>query len=146
MIDEPAYTPAQVERILKNYLAIRSMLDGSSRPPMVVPPADSAPDAVTPADRGPFSIPQHAKPHIDGKARARATEELLVCSLDLEDGIKRIPKREATVLAQYFIYETHTLEDLCADWNVNSRASMHKIIKRLVRKLTEVMNYGDLSR
>lgn len=146
MMVEPAYTPAQVERILKNYLTIRSMLDGSSRPPMVVLPADPKPADEPLLDRGPFSIPKHARVHIDGKARARATEELLVCTLDLEDGIKRMPKREAVVLAQYFIYESHTLEELCADWNVNSRASMHKIIKRLVRRLTEVMNYGEYAR
>lgn len=145
MTHEPAYTPAQVERLMKNYLAIRSMLDGSSRPPMVTMPPDPK-EVEQPPDRGPFSVPKRASVHVDGKARARATEELHVSTLDLEIGIKKLPKREAQVLALYFIYESHTLEDLCADWNVNSRASMHKILKRLVRKLTEVMNYGECTR
>lgn len=144
MTYELSYTPAQVERLLKNYLTIRSMLDGSPRPPMVQMLVTEQEEPVE--DRGPFSKPHRARGVIDGKARARAVEELHVSALDLEIGMQRMPTREANVLLHYFVMETHTLEDLCADWNVHSRASMHKIVKRIVRRLTEVMNYGEFAR
>lgn len=145
--DRPVYTPVQVERLLKNYLAIRSVLLGSTRQP-----ADRVFYVDTPQDAErferpfgfdgkpwPMNEPQHARKTVDGKAKARAATELHVSVIDLENGMRRLPDDDLELVYKYYLFQTHTLEELCAERSIPSPETMRRRLKRVLRRLTEVM-------
>lgn len=145
MHDDLSYTPHQVERLLRNYFQIKSVLHGSSRPPADRaapvndrPQEDQRPHPIK--DFVPFSEPRHARGHIDGKARARAATELHVSVMDLEIGLTRLSDHDLELVYKYFLFGTHTLDELCIDRGVTSRASMSKLLQRVLRRLTKAMN------
>lgn len=145
----PTYRPHEVERLAQNYLHIRSTLLGSSRPSAqrfyITPPADPASRSERPfGDNGtspwPFREPRRASPVIDGKARAQAALELHVVTLDFELALKRMPDRDLELLYKYYVFGTHTLDDLCLERGITSRGSMSDVLMRMIRRLTRLMN------
>lgn len=148
--DQPAYTVAQVERLLKNYFEIRSVLHGSSRPPLarnyltVTQPKQGVevPFGYNKDENWPYSAQlRKAKTHVDGKARARATEELLVSVIDLEMALAVLSNSDFDLVYKYFIAGTHTLDQLCKERGVKDRGGMSQLMSRVLRRLTRVLNY-----
>lgn len=133
------YTVNQLERLLTNYVTIRGMLAGDP------PSGDGDPYFHDTVDngRGPFSQPKHAKVPRDGKARARAREELHCAVIDIEsaltaedeDGYPRISNNDCWLIVWYWIYRKYTLEELCEHVGHASRGSMLRRCRRAVSNL-----------
>lgn len=131
------YTPAQVERIAENYFMIKSALYGSPRVPHdrhIFNTEESTKQAL------PMQEPNHAKPVIDGKAKAQNTLELHCAAMDFEMGVERLPERDAELLLKYFVFGTHTLDELCAERGITSKGSMSDLLSRIIKRLTRIMN------
>lgn len=147
---DPSYRPHEVERIAQNYLHIRSTLLGSSRPSANrfyltknphPPKRGERPfgdDGTTP---WPFLEPKAASPVIDGKARAQAALELHVVAMDFEVALKRMPDHDLELLYKYYVFGTHTLDELCRERGITSRGSMSDVLMRMIRRLTRLMNH-----
>lgn len=87
----------------------------------------------------PFQIKGHAQSKPKGKEKARAREELLIMLVEVDQGLSQMTCDERRDLIEYYVNETKTMEELCKERRQNSAAvGMH--LKRLVTKLTEVMN------
>lgn len=146
-----AYTTALVEKILRNYLDIRATLEGNAqrvhdtycavkRPNFDKQRRASRRRAFGQTDeRWPFMEPQHAKPPMDGKAKARAMEELHCAAIDLETAFPRLLKDEQELLLKYHVYQTHTLDELTKELGLASRGAMQQRIYRVVRNLAGEM-------
>lgn len=122
-----AYTPTMVERILRNYLDIRSTLfaRGQQLPDLYVGPRKEG--------------TRHARTITDGKAKARLIEELHVSTIDIANGLQRLHEDDVDIIIKYHVYKTHTLDDLIRERGTVSRGSMQRRVFRAVQRLTRVM-------
>jgi len=123
-----AYTPAQVERILRNFLDIRATLEarGQQLPDLYI---------TGPKREG----TRHARMTTDGKAKARLMEELHVATIDILDGLHRVSHDDAYLLINYYILGNSTLDDFVRERKMHSRGSMQRRIARAVQRLTRVL-------
>lgn len=135
-----AYTVNQLERLLGSYLEIRGLLAGD-------PPSGGDGNLYIFDEidngRGPFGQPKHAKAPRDGKAQARAREELHCAVIDIEmaltavdeDGYPRISNNDLWLIVNYWIYQYYTLQELCDAVGTTSRGSMLRRCRRAVANL-----------
>jgi hypothetical protein len=144
------YTTSNVERLLRSYLDIKQTLEtrGQILPDLYTmkpKPRSSVglPFGQTPSGKAwPFMEPQRAKAPTDGKRQARQMEELHVCCLDIEEALPKVTDDDLELLYKFYIFQTHTLDDLVAERKVTSRGSMRQRCHRAVERLTRVLEYG----
>jgi hypothetical protein len=146
--EEVTYTPRLVERLLKSYLDIRYTLEGKS-PELpdtyAVVHKRTAPPERTPfgmtasATAWPFMEKRPALHRTDGKKQARTMEELHVACLDIENALQYLSNDDLTIVYQYLIFQTHTLDELVAERGLVSRGSMQSRVKRIVKRVTKLM-------
>lgn len=143
------YTATMVERLLRNYLDLRATIGGRGQQLTDVYVATKA--RASPRERPlghqvgqtwPFMEPRHARPPLDGKARARQFEELHCAIIDLEAALARTHDDDLELLYKYFILQTHTLDALVAERQVTSRGSMRQRVWRAVERLAREMERG----
>lgn len=84
--------------------------------------------------------PRHARPAVDGKAKAQNALELHCAAMDFELGVEKLSDRDLELLLKYFVYGTHTLDELCAERGMSSKGSMSDLLSRIIRRLTRIMN------
>lgn len=133
------YTEGSVERLLRNYLDIRATLEGNTQKlhdTYTIPLKQQQ-------QTNPFSIPRHAKPPRDGKAKARFLEELLCAVIDLEEAFPRLSPDDQELLLKYHISQGYTLDELMAERGVTSRGSMQLRIRRSVQRLVRELEYHE---
>jgi hypothetical protein len=131
------YTPAQVERIAQNYFQIKSGLYGFTKVPNdrhIFNTEESTQHFL------PMQEPRHARPVIDGKAKAQNSLELHCAVMDFEIALEKLPDRDLELLYKYHVFATHTLEELCVERGISSRGSMSDLLTRIVKRLTRIMN------
>lgn len=147
------YTPAQVERIAKNYPQIKSMIYGSTKVPMdreifIAPPSkDDGTEKPLGWERGkgwPMSEPKHARAPVDGKTKAQNQLELHAAAMDFEIGMSKLSPKDADLVIKYYVLGTHTLEELCIDRGISSKGSMSDLLTRVIKRLTRIMNNEQL--
>lgn len=145
--EELAYTPRLVEKLLKNYLDIRYTLEGKS-PDLpdtyavnVKQTYQRVPFGMQPSEAPwPFMEKLHATSPRDGKKQAREMLELHMSCLDIERALKLLDDDDLKLIYQYFIFQTHTLDELVAERGLTSRGSMQSRTQRVLKKLTRIMN------
>jgi hypothetical protein len=140
------YTTRTVERLLRNYLAIRFTLEGrgqqlSDTYVVKAPVQKRTPKPLGMQNTWPFLDPKHAHEPTDGKAKSRLIEELHVSVLDLERGFQHLADDDLELIYKYHVFQTHTLDDLVAERQVTSRGSMSQRIYRAVQRLTRVLEH-----
>lgn len=143
------YSVSSVERLLRNYLNIRYLLDVNAQQlrdtsVSVGPNAETRREMPLGMSRTdtvawPFRETRHARPPIDGKARARAREELHCSVIDLENVFPYLSKEDQELLTKYHVYQTHTLDDLTAERGLTSRGAMQRRILRSVGRLRNLL-------
>jgi hypothetical protein len=152
-----AYTVATTERLLRNYTQIRNVIAGNApqqsnenayltartsfmrEQPLGQGPRDERP--------WPFMEKKHARGVRDGKAQARAREELWVSVIDVEealfavdkDGHPLIQPDDNFILIQYYIHQNFTLDEMCKKFGVTSRGSMQRRCLRAVERLVRIL-------
>lgn len=135
----PSYTVAQVERIAQNYFHIKSALYGFTKVPndrhIFITDDGSKAEKLLPMQEV-----RHARPVIDGKAKAQNNLELHCAVMDFEIALEKLPKRDLDLLLKYHIFGTHTLEELCAERGISSKGSMSDLLARILKRLTRIMN------
>ena len=148
---EWVYSPKTVEKILRNYLDIKYTLEGKSPelPDTYVVTlkrqygTERVPLGMTSSSAPwPFMEPKGATKMVDGKATARLMEDLLVSCLDLENGLKRLHDTDLKLLYLYYIFQTHTLDELAAEIGITSKGSLQRRLQRIVSRLTRFMEQG----
>jgi hypothetical protein len=137
------YTASQVERTLKNYLAVKSFLAGNvqqlhdatlpTRKKQLEP--KERPLGYSEQEAWPFHEARHARPPRDGKAKARSIEDLHCAILDIEDALSRLPDDDLALVYRYHIFQTHTLDELVAEIGLSSKGSMQRRMYRIVKKM-----------
>lgn len=154
------YTPALVERLLRNYIDIRASFEGRSQRIHDSSLAIKRPTAYAEQPLGsggrpfPFMERHHASTPMDGKKRARSMEDLHCSVIDIEEGLAKLheiavcgPTENRRLQAQedyffivvYYILHLYTLDELMALRGVTSRGSMQKRVFRAVQRLTKIM-------
>jgi hypothetical protein len=123
------YTTAMVERILRNFVDIRCMLEARGQ---------QLPDTylIGPRREG----TRHTRGPTDGKAKSRQIEELHVSTIDIVDGLARLSEDDRRLIVDYHIKQTKTLDDLVKEFKTQSRGSMQQRVYRSVARLTRTMN------
>jgi hypothetical protein len=141
------YTVSHVERVLRRYLDIRCALEGSSQQLLDLyvtqgKKSKQAPQPLGQTKTGqpwPFMEPQHAKPPMDGKAKARLMEDLHVSVLDIDEAFPKLSDDDQYLILEYHIKQSKTLDEFMAERKVTSRGSMQRRIARSVQRLTRYM-------
>jgi len=87
----------------------------------------------------PFREPRHAKPPRDGKAKASQMETIWVSMLDLERGLSKLSDDELSLLYKYYLFQTHTLEELAVELQVDYPMTVLRRANLIVKHLTKVM-------
>jgi hypothetical protein len=154
------YTPALVERLLRNYLDIRNTFEGRAQrlhdASLVKKTIVSY--AEKPLGSGnrpyPFMERQHVASPPDGKRRARSMEDLHCSVIDIEDALAELyqtclygrtenirfqAQEDYFFLINYYILHLYTLDELMELRGVSSRGSMQKRVFRAVQRLTKIM-------
>lgn len=90
----------------------------------------------------PFMTKQHASIPIDGKRKAQMNEEIIVSMIDLEQGLKYLTDEYLSLIYKHYLFQTHTIQDLCNEQGVTSRGSMRNKCYRALCALTRYMNNG----
>jgi len=146
--DPPVYTPRFVEKILKNLMDIRYTLTGKS---FELPDTYAVsvqrhyqegrvPFGMTPSSQPwPFMEHKRATTKTDGKANARLMEELHVAALDIEDAVSKLTEDDQKIVFMYYIYQTHTLDELAVSLGLRSRGSTQQRVQRIVNKITRLV-------
>ncbi len=138
------YTVGIVERLLRNYLDIRSYLEGKGQllpDTYTVKPAPRTNKERMPLGQTalsqpwPFMEAPRARAPMDGKARARTIQDLHVSCLDIEEALKKLHDDDVELLLKYHILQTHTLDQLVVERQVTSRGSMQRRVRRAVERL-----------
>jgi hypothetical protein len=146
------YTVGLVERLLRHFLDVRYLLDVNvqklndtsvvrlkeHRTKRELPLGMSISDTQD----WPFRERRHARSPIDGKARARAREELHCAILDIEEAFPRISDEDQELIIKYHILQTHTLDELVRERQLSSRGAMQRRILRAVERLRREMERG----
>lgn len=154
------YSVGQVERLLRSYLSIRNVILGNAPQqgadnPYLTGRTAPVPDHRRPLGMGPMEgrpwpmmEPRHARKVRDGKAQARAREDLHCAVIDIEtalaatdrDGVPLLSRTDRWLLVEYFIYGNYTLDELCALLGTVSRGSMQRRCQRALERLVAVMD------
>lgn len=87
----------------------------------------------------PFQEKGHAQSKPDGKAKAKAREELHIMLIDLERGLSQLSVHDYNLLVDYLVNEDVTLDELCEAKN-KDKQTIAMLIKRTIDKLVEKMN------
>jgi hypothetical protein len=90
----------------------------------------------------PFLEPRGARSPRDGKRKAKQILEIHVSMLDLENGLRALTDEDLALIYRYLLFQTHTLEQLCAEWGTKDVPSMYHRIMRAVDRLVFNMEYG----
>jgi hypothetical protein len=147
-----AYSPRQVERLLQNYLSFRSSQitpSASSNESQVeywtyVTPGHERPLGYTPKQSPyPFMVPKNASSPINGKQKARQLEDIVVSMCDLEESLPSLSDDYLELIYKHYLFQSHTIQDLCTEQNTTSRGSMRNKCFRALRALTSHMNGED---
>lgn len=145
----PAYTQGTVIRLLTNYVEIRSTLvDHMPKPikPLYTTTAKyffrEKPFGSSSSTPWPFMTKGHAQSRSDGKKKARMTQDLHVCTIDLEEGLKTLTDEEYKLLADYYIFGEGTIQSLAEARGLLSRGRLQEKIQRTIKKLVRIMNEG----
>ena len=141
------YSVAEVERLMKNYLDFRYHLEGSAQRlpenasyiqprwtgelPLGMKRTDPRP--------WPFREPRHATPPRDGKAKAKKMEMVWGSMLDLERGLAQLSDDDLALMYKYYIFQTHTLEELKTELHTDHPSTVQRRLQRIVKKLTRIM-------
>lgn len=147
-----AYTTGLVERLLRNFLDIRYALEGNAQQlhdtTLVRNPQNAStrerPLGMAHNDpRGwPFREARHAREPMNGKAKARAKEELHCAVIDIEAAFPLLSQDDQELLLKYHILQTHTLDELVVERGLTSRGAMQRRILRAVDRLRREMEHG----
>lgn len=142
------YNNKIVRNLLSQYLVLREFLcegTGQSSPTVqylrkgTLRSLTERPLGATADSPHPFQVKNYAQSKPDGKAKARAREELHIMLIDLEKGLMHLSDHDRSLLVDYFVYEDLTLDELC-EQKKKDKAAVSMYIKRTVDKLAEVMN------
>ena len=146
------YTVGLVERILRNFLDIRYTLEGNVqqlhdtaivRNPVHASTRERPLGMSVNDPRGwPFREARHAREPMNGKAKARAKEELHCAVLDVEEAFPFLAKDDQELILKYHILQTHTLDELLIERGLSSRGAMQRRILRAVERLRREMERG----
>ena len=146
------YTVGLVERILRNLLDIRYTLEGNVQQlhdTTVVRNPEKASTRERPLGMSendprswPFREARHAREPMNGKAKARAKEELHCAVLDVEAALPLLSEDDQELLFKYHIFQTHTLDELVVERGLTSRGAMQRRILRAVERLRREMEHG----
>lgn len=88
----------------------------------------------------PFHEIHHAKPPRDGKARAKSIQEIHVSMIDIEVALRALTDDDLELIYKYFLLQSHTLEELCAERKNYSRGSMLLRCRRAVGRLVVALD------
>lgn len=149
-----SYTADNVIRLMQNYLDFRYTQEGSTQ---------KLPETLTyttPKWRGelplgmkktdlspwPFREPRHAKEPRDGKAKAKQIEMIWVSMLDLERGLARLSDEDLSLMYKYYVFQTHTLDELTADLNTEHPSTVLRRLQRIAKKLAQIMENDSVHR
>lgn len=144
------YTQSFVEKILRNYLDIRNTLEGNAQRLHEKHCEVKRPNfdqrlrrerAFGQTDqRWPFMEPSHATPPRDGKAKARAMEDLHCAVIDLETAFPRLSLEDQELLLRYFVYqEQSNYDELAEELGLVTRSAAQKRTAKAVQRLTREM-------
>lgn len=130
------YSIPQVEFLLQNYFELKERTFGGTQRYSET----SLVDAVPSGPRDPFGAQlPHASLPFDGKTKARAAQDVLVSLIDLEQGLEKVSQDDLELLWLYYLYGSHTLDELCRLKGTKSRGSMYSRVQRAVGRLVDVM-------
>jgi len=142
------YTVENVERLLRSYLDFQYFLMGKGGQSMdtysvrpSTPSTRELPFGATKNDARPwpFYETRHARIPRDGKSRAMKTQELHVSMLDIEIAIKQLQDDDLELLYKYYLFQTHTIEELCAERGIARHGTMRMRCKRAVERLVYIL-------
>lgn len=142
------YNNKVTRNLLSQYLTLREFLcegTGQSSPTTqylrkgTLRSLTERPLGATADSPHPFQVKNYAQSKPDGKAKARAREELHTMLIDLETGLSKLSNHDRNLLIDYFVYEAITLDELCEQKN-KEKPAVAMLIKRTVDKLAEAMN------
>jgi hypothetical protein len=131
-----------VERLLREYLYLRSNLDSrAQQPPTVIIDTESGrkPGAPNPRDN-PFSSKPRSTPPRDGKKNQRDREEVWVSLLDLEAGLRQLSDDDLELVYKVLMLEMKTPDQLCKEFGASSTHSLERRCGHVVDALTRIMN------
>jgi hypothetical protein len=149
-----SYTVDNVIRLMQNYLDFRYNQEGSVQQlpetTMYVAPKwrGELPLGMRPTDLSawPFREPRHAKEPRDGKAKAKQIELIWVSMLDLERGLSHLPDDDLTLMYKYYVFQTHTLDELAVDLGTEHASTVLRRLQRIAKKLTQIMENSNNNR
>lgn len=142
------YNNKVVRNLLSQYLTLREFLcegTGHSSPTVqykrkgTLRSLTEQPLGATADSPHPFQVKNHAQSKPDGKAKARAREEIHIMIMDLEAGLSKLSDHDHDLLIDYFVYERTTLDELCEKKN-KEKPAVAMLIKRTLDKLVEAIN------
>jgi hypothetical protein len=159
-MDEPTYTPPLVERVLRNYIDIRSTFEGKAQrvhdSSAVIKKREPTREVPLGGKNQPWPFMEklHAATPNDGKRRARQMEDLLCSVIDVDNALAELreiaeaspnpalraqAQEDYFLLINYHILHLYTLDELMVLRGVSSRGSMQKRVFRAVQRLTKIM-------
>lgn len=139
---------------MQNYLDFRYTQEGSAQKLpetlLYVPPRWKGElplgMKVTDLSPWPFKEPRHAKEPRDGKAKAKQIEMIWVSMLDLERGFTQLSDDDLSLVYKYYVFQTHTLEELTADLGTEHPSTVFRKLQRIAKKLAQIMENDNVYR
>lgn len=143
------YSIPSVIRLLRSYIDFRHYLLGQAVrnadtyavPDQKIERRGELPLGQTKGDKRPWPFRElmRAKAPRDGKRRAQLMQDIHVSMIDLEEGLKLLSDDDLELIYKYHLFQTHTLEDLCAERGTRDRGAMSRRVERAVERLVRAM-------